>query len=161
MAQLQFSFSQRRSATIRTLAILSLASRIDGTVNLTKGQQIAEFAVSFVGYDFVYGGTSPEEGFDASGLVTYVYREFGYIIPRTPPAMFRSIDVYIEKASLEPGDLVFFSENENNHINNVGMYIGNNEFVHASRPGVGVIISRLDTEYYSKAWVGAIRVLSE
>ena len=128
-------------------------------VNLTLGQQIAHFALGFLGSEYIYGGMSPS-GFDCSGLVTYVYRNFGYSVTRNASGQYRDNGVHIDKADLAPGDLVFFSSNGGASVTHVGIYIGENEFVHASRTGVGVIISRLDSSYYISVWFGAKRVIS-
>jgi cell wall-associated NlpC family hydrolase len=128
--------------------------------NLTLGQQIVEFALGFIGCDYVYGGTSPS-GFDCSGLVTYVYKNFGVSVTRTASGQYRDNGVLIDKSELAPGDLVFFSNNGLKSITHVGIYIGDNEFVHASRPGVGVVISRTDSSYYKNGLYGAKRLISQ
>ncbi|MCL2152213.1 MAG: SH3 domain-containing protein [Oscillospiraceae bacterium] len=128
--------------------------------NLTLGQQMVEFALAFVGCDYIYGGTSPT-GFDCSGLVTYVYKSFGMSVTRTASGQYRDNGVHINKSELAPGDLVFFSNNGLKSVTHVGIYIGDDEFVHASRPGVGVVISRLDSSYYTKGFFGAKRIITQ
>ena len=127
--------------------------------NLTLGQQIASFALGYLGYNYVYGGASPS-GFDCSGFVTYVYKNFGYTVTRNASGQYRDNGVHINKSDLAPGDLVFFSSNGHVSVTHVGIYIGDDEFVHASRTGVGVIISRLDSTYYMGVWYGAKRVIT-
>ena len=126
-------------------------------VNLTLGEQIATYALSFLGCSYVYGGTSPS-GFDCSGLVTYVYREFGISVTRDAHGQFRDNGVYVEKSDLAPGDLVFFSSS-GSYITHVGLYIGDSEFVHASTYSTGVIVSRLDSAYYISVYYGAKRLI--
>jgi len=121
------------------------------------GQQIADFACSFKGSRYVYGGASPS-GFDCSGLVTYVYKQFGISVTRNASGQYRDNGVHIEKSNLYPGDLVFFSRNGNS-VTHVGIYIGNNKFVHASGSRVGVIISDLGSAYYTRVWFGAKRLV--
>jgi len=128
--------------------------------NLTLGEKIVNFALGFVGSKYVYGGTSPS-GFDCSGLVYYVYKEHGISVTRTASGQFRDNGVLISKSDLAPGDLCFFSSYKNDTVTHVGIYIGDDEFVHASRPGVGVVISRLDSSYYTTGWVGAKRVITQ
>lgn len=125
--------------------------------NPTLAQQIVDLALSFVGTKYVYGGSSPS-GFDCSGLVTYVLKEHGISVTRTASGQYRDNGVRIAKADLEPGDLVFFSSNGKG-VTHVGIYIGDDEFVHASRPGIGVVISRLDSAYYLRVWYGAKRIV--
>lgn len=127
--------------------------------NLPVGQQVVNFALSFLGSDYVYGGMSPS-GFDCSGLVTYVFKNFGYSLTRNASGQYRDNGVKIDKSDLAVGDLVFFSSNGGAGVTHVGIYIGDDEFIHASRPGVGVIISRLDSTYYLDVWYGAKRVIS-
>ena len=126
--------------------------------NLTVGQKIADFALGFVGSRYVYGGTSPT-GFDCSGLVYYTYRNFGYKLTRNASGQYRDNGVRVQRSELAPGDLVFFSRHGNG-ITHVGIYIGGNEFVHASSPSVGVVVSRLDSSYYTTGWYGAKRIVT-
>ena len=126
--------------------------------NRELGQQIADFALQFLGTRYVWGGASPS-GFDCSGLVTYVYREVaGITVTRNASGQWRDNGTRIAKSDLVPGDLVFFSSNGSS-VTHVGIYIGGDEFVHASQTGVGVIISRLDSTYYLRVWFGAKRLV--
>jgi len=127
--------------------------------NLPLGEQIVDFALGFVGYKYVYGGASPSPGFDCSGLVSYVMSNHNISVVRTASGQYRSNGVRVKKADLAPGDLVFFSSNGGRSVTHVGIFIGDNEFVHASRPGVGVVISRLDSAYYTRVWYGAKRLI--
>ncbi len=123
-----------------------------------KGQEIANYALQFVGYPYVYGGSSPK-GFDCSGLTYYVYAQFGYSINRTASNQL-SNGYAVEKSQLQPGDLVMFRQNGSTKpASHVGIYIGNNQYVHASTPGVGVIISDLNDPYISSGYVGARRIV--
>jgi len=124
--------------------------------NLPLGQQIAEFATGFVGARYVWGGTSPS-GFDCSGLVTYVMRQFDISVTRTASGQYRDNGVHIDKSELVPGDLVFFSTNGRS-VTHVGIYIGDGKFVHASGVRVGVIISELNSASRIRTWFGAKRL---
>ena len=146
---------QRAAATVSRASVTSPAPQ----ANLTLGQQIVEFALGFVGYRYVYGGASPTSGFDCSGFVTYVYKNFGISVTRNASGQYRDNGVHINKSDLAPGDLVFFSSNGGGGVTHVGIYIGEEEFVHASRSGVGVVISRLDSTYYLGVWYGAKRII--
>lgn len=124
----------------------------------SKGQEIANYALQFVGYPYVYGGSSPK-GFDCSGFTYYVYAQFGYSINRTASNQL-SNGYAVEKSQLQPGDLVMFRQNGSTKAaSHVGIYIGNNQYVHASTPGVGVIISDLNDPYISSGYVGARRIV--
>jgi cell wall-associated NlpC family hydrolase len=125
------------------------------------GPQIAEYAQTFVGMPYIYGSTGPS-AFDCSGLVYFIYRKFGYTVSRTAGAQNRDAngEVFINRAELYPGDLVFFSKYQNETITHIGIFIGNDEFVHASREGVGIIISNLESTYYKKVWHSGKRLYS-
>ena len=127
---------------------------------LTQRQQLVSFALQFVGGSYVYGGTSPSVGFDCSGLAYYVFHHFNYDITRTASSQYAHDGTSISKSDLQPGDLVFFSSNGGYSVTHVGIYIGNNQFVHASCPKIGIVVSDLDSSYYSGVWYGAKSVLS-
>ena len=122
------------------------------------GEQIASMSKTYVGYKYVYGGASPSTGFDCSGLVYYICGKLGCKVNRTADAQANN-GVYVEKENLQPGDLVFFTDYKTNQgIGHVGIYIGNNQFVHASTPTAGVIVSNLSDASYVKRYVTARRV---
>lgn len=122
----------------------------------TQGQEIANYAVQFVGCKYVYGGTSPS-GFDCSGFVQYVFKNFGISINRTSSSQY-SNGTAVSFSQLQAGDVLFFSKSSSGSISHVGLYIGNGQFVHASDYGVGVIISNLSDAYYTTGFVGARRM---
>ncbi|MBQ8974854.1 MAG: SH3 domain-containing protein [Oscillospiraceae bacterium] len=124
----------------------------------SAGQAIADFALQFVGYNYVYGGASPSEGFDCSGLVYYTYRSLGYTdIQRGAGSQYRCDGTWVAKSDLVPGDLVFFSSDDSG-VTHVGIYIGDGNFVHASTSRTGVIISSLYSDYYMSVYYGAKRI---
>ncbi len=125
---------------------------------LSAGEQVAAFALKFNGYKYVYGAASPSVGFDCSGFANYVYKQFGYALPRTAHLQYRT-GTAVKKADLQPGDLVFFHTQGGHSVTHVGIYIGNNQFINASTTGKGVIICSLDNSYWSHAWVGAKRII--
>ena len=118
------------------------------------GQQIATYAQKFVGYPYVYGGTSPS-GFDCSGFVQYIYRQFGYSINRTATAQL-SNGYSVSYDNLRPGDLVFFGYGSS--ASHVGMYIGNGQIVHAQNSSTGVVITSLSDSWYASRYIGARRI---
>lgn len=129
------------------------------TVTQSKGEEIAAYAKQYSGYRYVYGGASPSTGFDCSGLVYYVYNHFGYSLPHGATSQYNKLTKYVNKADLQPGDLVFFSSNGFSSITHVGIYLGDGKFVHASGTNVGVIISDLNSSWYSAQYYGAKRVI--
>ena len=100
---------------------------------------LVEFALQYVGYDYIWGGKDPATGFDCSGFVWYVYTHNGYAdIGRTATDQWEyKASWEVSQDSLLPGDLLFFSESYSlNDITHVGIYIGDGEFVHAANsPG--------------------------
>lgn len=130
------------------------ASVVNGSA---KGAAIAAYAKQFLGYPYVYGGSSPS-GFDCSGFVSYVCKQNGITVNRTASAQM-SNGTAVTKAQLQPGDLVFFnSGNSSKLATHVGIYLGNGQFVHSSTPSTGVIISDINSSYYSSTFVGARRL---
>ena len=125
--------------------------------NSSKAVEIANYAMSFVGYSYVWGGASPSTGFDCSGLMYYVLTTYGYKMNRVADDQMDQ-GTYVSRDSLQIGDLVFFGSG--NYANHVGMYIGNNNFVHASTPSTGVRINSLDETYYKTRYIGARRIIT-
>jgi cell wall-associated NlpC family hydrolase len=120
------------------------------------GNEMVDFALGYLGSRYVYGGASPS-GFDCSGFTSYVYKSFGISLTRNASGQYRDNGTHIEKSELGAGDLVFFSTNGRS-VTHVGIYVGDEEFIHASTSSTGVIISRLDSAYYTRNWFGAKRV---
>ena len=133
----------------------SYSSGSSSSSSTSLGTQIANYGMSFVGYPYVYGGTSPS-GFDCSGFVQYIYRQFGYSINRTASAQLAN-GYYVSYDSLIPGDLVFFGSGSS--ASHVGMYIGGGEFVHAANSRSGVKISSLSESWYAARYIGARRIV--
>ena len=120
------------------------------------GREIADYALQFVGYPYTWGGRSPDTGFDCSGLMYYVYQQFGYTLNRIAEDQARN-GVHVDPSELQPGDLLCFYSG-GSYIGHVGMYIGNNQFVHAANSNMGVIISDL-SGYYSSRGYEARRII--
>ena len=119
------------------------------------GQQIVDYALQFVGYRYVWGGSSPETGFDCSGFVQYVFALSGIDIPRTADYQFE-IGTPVSKEDLIPGDLVFF-ETYAPGASHVGIYIGDGNFVDATSGGVTV--ESLYSPYRLSCYYGARRII--
>jgi uncharacterized protein YgiM (DUF1202 family) len=130
-----------------------------GPVNIPASGDVASYAVQFVGYRYVWGGSSPRSGFDCSGLTSYVYRQFGVNLPRTAAAQFNSRygAVISSLNNLAPGDLLFYATGRSRGISHVAIYIGNGQMVHAMSPAYGVQISSIWGSYWTSRFVGALR----
>ncbi|TES94254.1 MAG: NlpC/P60 family protein [Candidatus Cloacimonadota bacterium] len=105
------------------------------------------------GVRYLYGGSSPS-GFDCSGFVQYVYKKFGIDLPRTVKAMEKE-GKWVKRDDFIAGDLVIF-----HNPRHVGIYAGKGKFVHASSSR-GVVLDRLDKEYYRKRFVGGKNIISD
>ena len=110
------------------------------------GKQIAAFALQYLGYPYKWAGSSPETGFDCSGFVYYVYKQFGYTIQRVACNQANE-GVHVDHADIQPGDILCFYSGDN-YIGHSGIYIGNGQFIHSSTETTGVIISDLNTDAY-------------
>lgn len=120
-------------------------------------QDAIDQALDLLGIRYRRGGSSPESGFDCSGFVSHVFREgLGLILPRSSREMSRAGEV-IEREELKPGDLVFFNTMRS-AFSHVGIYLGDNQFVHAPRAGGRVRIEDLREGYWVKRFNGARRV---
>ena len=122
-----------------------------------RAQTLLRGALALLGTPYRWGGTSPEAGFDCSGLVGYVFRTaLGIELPRVSRDMARDGEK-VERSSLVPGDLVFFSR-RGKRVDHVGIYIGEGRFLHAPRTGRDVTVSELDNGYWSQKFLQARRV---
>ena len=123
------------------------------------GEIIAEYALQFEGCRYVYGSHGPTK-FDCSGLVYYVYQQFGYDLNPGARNQWSILGDKISKDDLLPGDLLFFSKNgKASGIFHVGIYIGDNQFIHAANKSKGVIITDMDETWYAKRYLGAKRAI--
>ena len=123
------------------------SNSVGGTV---KGREIADYALQYVGYSYVWGGTSPSTGFDCSGLVYYVYKHFGYTLNRVAADQAKN-GVHVDPSNLQPGDILCFYSG-GSYIGHVGIYIGNNRFVHAQNSATGVVTTELAGYYASRGY---------
>lgn len=123
------------------------------------GAQIVAFTLQFNGGEYVWGGASPEEGFDCSGMMYYVYGQFGYRIMRTASMQYKYNGVNVDFASLQSGDMVFFHPDGGTNVSHVGMYIGDGLFIHAASRSSGIKINSLYSSYYTTHYLGARRII--
>ncbi|MEQ8201760.1 MAG: NlpC/P60 family protein [Syntrophomonadaceae bacterium] len=122
----------------------------------SRAGTVLQYAARFLNTPYKYGGTTPA-GFDCSGFTQYVYKHVGVSLPRTAAAQ-ASNGARVDKASLMPGDLVFFAT-DGAGIDHVGIYAGSGRFIHSSSPtSGGVIYTSLKESFYAKTYAGARRV---
>lgn len=119
-------------------------------------QRIVDYALQYEGYPYVWGAAGPST-FDCSGFTYYVYQQFGYTLHRSSCDQVKD-GVPVSKADLQTGDLVLFSTN-GSYVTHVGLYIADGKFIHASNATTGVIISDLDSQYYTTHYFAARRII--
>jgi cell wall-associated NlpC family hydrolase len=112
-----------------------------------KGKQIVQEARKYLGTPYRYGGNNPA-GFDCSGLVEYSHKKQGISVPRSTHTQLKQAR-RVSKNKLQPGDLVFFRL-QGKKVSHVGIYAGNNEFIHSPSTGKKVSYARLDNPYWEK-----------
>ena len=116
-------------------------------------------AIGLVGTPYRYGGNSPEGGFDCSGLVGFVFRDAaGLSLPRSTRELIDLRAPTIPRDALQPGDLVYFNPS-GGRVSHIGIYVGEGRFVHAPSRGGTVRLDALGSEYWSRHYVSAKRVL--
>jgi len=124
---------------------------------LTVGEQLVNTAKQYLGVKYVWGGMSPS-GFDCSGFVNYVYKQHGYSMYRVAQDIYNNDGTWVSKENLRVGDLVFFGYSAYN-ITHVGMYIGDGQFIHSSSGSGKVVITDLSSNYYTRMYIGAKRII--
>jgi cell wall-associated NlpC family hydrolase len=130
-------------------AVIPSAPPPDGDL----ASQMIGIAMQYLGVPYVWGGASPSEGFDCSGLVTYVYAQIGVSLPHHAASQY-NYGTPVSREELQPADLVFF-----NGLGHMGMYIGGGQFIHAPHTGDVVKISSIYEGWYASSYVGARRIL--
>ena len=129
---------------------------VDGTAT-ASGQSMVSFAMQYVGYPYAYAGEGPY-AFDCSGFTKFVAQNtLGIDITHD---MFTQIGMgsSVDRGGLVPGDLVFFANTFRPGLSHTGIYIGDGQFVHAENESTGVVVSDLNSDYYSSRWYGATRL---
>lgn len=129
---------------------------IKPTVRYPDSGAVARYALSLQGFPYRYGAESPREGFDCSGLVKYVYEKYGVRLPRTAYQMAHAATP-VDSRNRRPGDLVFFNTTGQPY-SHVGIYIGNDAFVHSSSVKGKVIVSSLGRPYWWERFLGVRRL---
>ncbi len=149
-----------RSSTSRKTSTTSNVNNKQQTPNVvttsgsSSGAAVVAKVKSYIGYKYVYGGSSPSTGFDCSGFTSYIYKQFGVTLNRTAAGQY-SNGKAVSRANLQPGDLVMFGKSG---INHVGIYIGGGMIVHAENKTTGVTTDTINSGYYNNNYVGARRI---
>jgi cell wall-associated NlpC family hydrolase len=123
-----------------------------------RASDLALRAMDMIGIRYKFGGSSPEHGLDCSGLVRYVFKEaWGKNLPRTSEEISR-VGERVETKDLLPGDLVFYNTLKRG-FSHVGIYLGDNKFIHSPAAGGKVRIESMDVGYWKKRFNGARRMI--
>jgi cell wall-associated NlpC family hydrolase len=147
------------SLFILLLAACATPSRPPEQASGVGLNEVALYAMSLADTPYRYGGNSVENGFDCSGFVQHVYlNTLGMRLPRTSAEMSR-IGLNLEAGQLRPGDLVFFNTRKK-PFSHVGIYVGENRFVHSPSSGRAIMVSSMRENYWRSRYNGARRVTS-
>lgn len=126
--------------------------------NDDKCQRITSLAKTKLGKKYVWGASGNKNTYDCSSFVKYVYKKNGIELPRTS-IMQSKVGKYVKRDELQKGDLIFFdtSKKRKGYVNHVGIYLGDNKFIHASSAKKKVVITSLNKNFYSNRYKGARR----
>lgn len=162
-----FHTHYRTFLLLSQLLVIVLLSQLTGCASNEKapvtalpssegGNRIAASeALQLQGKPYVYGGESPSQGFDCSGLVYYVYNRQGVRLPRDTQSLARQLPA-VDPEQRQPGDLLFFTTDR--PFSHVGIYIGDEHFVHAPSARTGrVMVSDLRQPYWRERFIGVRR----
>ena len=134
------------------------------TIAPTRGRRsvdttrIVARAHELIGEPYRWGGESLEEGFDCSGLLVYLYGSIANRkLPRTTASMIAQRGNEVDRDELRPGDAVFFNHNGSGQTRHVGLYIGEQRFIHAPSTGKTIRIDSLDNSYWQRSYTTARR----
>jgi len=133
------------------LASSVTTSVVGGTENLIDN------AMQLIGVRYRWGGNTPKSGLDCSGFVRYVFNDtFGFLLPRKSSQM-SQVGLEVNKEQLRPGDLVFFNTMRHT-FSHVGIYVGDNKFIHAPSKGKSIRVDDMTKAYWVKRYDGARRL---
>ncbi|HDS9360319.1 TPA: C40 family peptidase [Enterobacter cancerogenus] len=126
-------------------------------------KQVIRLLQQQIGRPYVWGGQTPEQGFDCSGLVFYAFNPvLSRSLPRTANGMFQDRTLRpVRQEKLRRGDLVFFNINARPGADHVGVYLGDGQFIEAPRTGLNIRVSQLSDSFWQDHYLGARRILTE
>lgn len=147
--------------------LTSLVFALPASANTTTESEVAHSvamdelllqAMTLIGVAYKFGGSNPIRGLDCSGFIQYIFKQsLNLSMPRTAAEQAR-IGVPVTLQELKPGDLVFFNtrHGRNSHV---GLYLGDDKFIHAPRTGKYIEIGNIKSSYWAKHYNGARRVI--
>jgi cell wall-associated NlpC family hydrolase len=122
-----------------------------------SAQEIIMSALSQTGVKYKWGGNSPESGFDCSGFVRYVFQQAANLTLPHGARAISQLGQTVTQPELQPGDLVFFNTLRST-FSHVGIYIGNNRFIHSPATGSAISVTDMSDSYWAKRFTGARRI---
>lgn len=139
-------------------ALFSQVSQAGQRIGMDAAK-LVDNALGLIGVPYRRAGQSAERGFDCSGFVRAVFEQtLGLLLPRNAAGQ-AAATARIDRSELQPGDLVFF-HTLRKAFSHVGIYIGDDKFVHAPRPGTKIRVESLDASYWRQRFDGARRVIA-
>lgn len=120
-----------------------------------QGSSLVKVTERQIGIPYRFGGSSPKQGFDCSGLVFYAHKQLGISVPRTSSEQFQASSP-VKSGDLRPGDLLFY-RTQGQKVSHVGVYVGGRRFLHAPNSGGRVRYAHLDDAFWSNRFAGAGR----
>ena len=155
----QINFQPARAATPVVHSIPSApAAPVRASRSSDSADELIGSAMGLLGVAYRYGGTSASTGFDCSGFMQHIFRRsMGLNLPRTSAEQAK-MGVGVSRGELQPGDMVFFRTMGRGRISHVGLYIGNDRFIHAPRTGKRIEITSLSNKYWNTKYAFARRV---
>ena len=134
------------------------SSDSSSSTTTNKAKAIVDLATKQIGKPYVWGAEGPSS-FDCSGLTYYVYKNaVGISLPRTSTEQSKT-GTTVSRSNLQPGDLIFSSTNGTGDVSHVGIYIGNNEMIHAPKPGDVVQKTKINNSYWENAYLWSKRYI--
>jgi cell wall-associated NlpC family hydrolase len=131
----------------------------DADLSESEALAVVNYSMNFIGTPYVYGGTDLTAGVDCSGFTLSVYQNFGITLNRIAADQYLQ-GTYVPYEELKPGDLVFFNTGGDSEISHVGMYIGDDKYIHSTDGSAnGVTISDITSDYCVSTYVGAKRLI--
>lgn len=128
------------------------------SISGSDADDLIKSAMGLLGVAYRYGGSSVRTGFDCSGFMQHIFKNSMQInLPRTS-AQQAKMGKHVNRSDLQPGDMVFFRTMGKRRISHVGLYIGNNRFIHAPRAGKNIEITSLSNKYWNSKYAFGRRV---
>lgn len=150
--------SRSNSAATFSQPLRSTQTQTPDAISKEQAGDLIMNAMGLIGLSYIYGGNNPEQGLDCSAFMQYIFKQSMKVsLPRTSAEQ-ANVGSHVERSQIQPGDMVFFRTVGGSRISHVGMYIGNDRFIHAPRTGKNIEITSLSSKYWGSKYATARRV---